>query len=132
MRAEELSTGFYKIKSIEPAGRVIYSRDKTELHEILQVRFEGSKKLFSINNGPEYTLEQFMKREANDYQVIARIQDFTPVVKPTIVVSWQDDKGAKFSYTLHDAWGLRNFFLKFKFLTHPFNFKPLRRNGRNR
>lgn len=100
---EELTTGLYKVK-------------KDNHYHLLRVVGYGEKRMCFIDHSsiPENLNEE--------YKLIKKYTTPPEVVKGTLTITFQDQDRNEFSFTVRDAWALREIFETFPWLQKPLNY----------
>lgn len=91
---------------------------------IMQIKQTPKGKVICVDNGPEYTVKDFLHDHSEDYELLGKIATDRPIHRQRISISWEDEQGDRFEMEVADTWTLRNIFYQFPFLAKPFNYLP--------
>jgi hypothetical protein len=121
MNIKELTPGVYKICEIDssyPGG----SKDNATVHLL---RVTGERMLYFIDHD---TLGQHpSKMDFTEYEVLSRYNSVPQVEKCEITISFSDEAGQRFEFTVKDLWTLRSVFDAMPWLKDPFGYVPRKR-----
>lgn len=135
MKFSDLTPGLYKIRRKEYGGGR-KSRSKTNEAHLLRVTGRGDSLTYYIDHDTIGQHPRNMNDLTEDYEVIAKIDGMPQIHNCRITVSFTDSAGDSYTWTVTNAWLLRDIFDTHTWLKQPFGFEPRRatkdKNERNK
>jgi len=119
----KLEPGYYKIR------RRLYNEGRTkranhnQLH-ILRVVGIGEQQKIFINNDILGSLNNDVFKNLDDYEIVSKYSREPEISNCIMTLSFTDSSGDHFSFSVRDAWALRNMFNEMTWLRQPFDYVP--------
>lgn len=129
MNIQELTPGVYKIilrEDMAEGSRAIRSSGRRKAH-LLRVSGTGSQRRYFIDHDP-FGSHPDKIEYLEDYEVIRRYVGSPSIQKARITITFADEDNDTFSFTLGDAWVLRNLFESIPWLKKPFGYSPRKKD----
>lgn len=123
MKMNELEPGMYKIQKATNGSVRPLRREMRTVH-LLRVTGYGEKRLYFIDDD---IYGEHPHRVANEYEVISKYDGVPQVGKARITIAFVDASGDEFTFTMSNAWSLRNVFDAMPWLKKAFGYVPRRK-----
>lgn len=117
----KLEPGYYKVQREDKSlFKTKKNRDNPHAIHLLKVEGTGENQKYYIDGA---TVDYLRPADLKEYDIISKYPQEPVIGNGYITVSFSDQSGEKFSFSVKTAWGLRDIFDKYPFLKKPFMYE---------